>query len=88
MLTKAQKAKAIKKLQKHDADTGSASVQVSILSARIEELSEHLKQNRKDRHSRRGLLKMVETRRKHLKYLKRTDPKTYKETIAAVGLKK
>lgn len=88
VLTKRQKTIAIKKTQKHDADTGSAEAQVSMLTKRIEELSAHLKKNKKDNSSRRGLLKLVERRRKHLKYLKKHSLDSYKKVIKAVGLKK
>ena len=87
-LTKRKKAIAIKKTQKHDNDTGSAEAQVSILSKRIDDLAAHLKKNKKDKHSRRGLLKMVENRRKHLKYLQRKDASAYKNVIKTLGLKK
>ena len=88
MLTKRKKATAIKKTQKHANDTGSSEAQVSVLSKRIDDLAAHLKKNRKDKHSRRGLLKLVENRRKHLKYLKIKHNKAYKEVIATLGLKK
>ena len=81
MLTKKQKTAAINKTKQHDTDTGSASAQVSVLSKKIEELAAHLKKNKKDKHSRRGLLKMVENRRKHLKYLKRTNSDTTKQFL-------
>ncbi len=87
-LTKRKKDIAIKKLQRHENDTGSAEVQVSILSKRIDELTAHLKKNKKDKHSRRGLLKLVAKRRAHLKYLQRKNPEAYKKTIKALGLKK
>jgi small subunit ribosomal protein S15 len=69
MLTKRTKAVAIKNAAIHDLDTGSAPVQISILSRKIEELTSHLKKNQKDFHSRRGLLQMVADRRTHLRYL-------------------
>jgi len=69
MLTKRVKTNIIKETQIHDADTGSANVQVGVLSRRISELADHLKKNPKDIHSRRGLLKMVSKRRKLEKYL-------------------
>lgn len=87
MLTTRKKAKAIKETQVHATDTGSANVQVGILSKRIEELTKHLKTNKKDNHSRRGLIKMVSDRRKHLKYLEKHDPKGHKEVLKIVGLK-
>ncbi len=88
VLTKRKKAIAIKKTQRHDSDTGSSEAQVAILSKRIDELASHLKKNKKDKHSRRGLLKMVENRRKHLKYLQASSAKSYKSVISALGLKK
>ena len=69
-------------------DTGSADVQVAILSERISNLTEHFKEHSKDRHSRRGLLKMISTRRKLLDYVKREDSKRYEALIKALGLRK
>ncbi|MAJ97472.1 30S ribosomal protein S15 [bacterium] len=88
MLTKRQKANALKKGQRHDADTGSPEAQVAVLSKRIDELASHLKKNHKDNHSRRGLLQMVADRRKHLKYLEGKDSKVYSKLVKALGLKK
>ncbi len=87
-LTKRIKTAAIKKAQKHDKDTGSAQVQISILSKQIDKLAAHLKKNHKDNHSRKGLLQMVANRRKHLKYLKRKDASAYAELVKTIGLKK
>lgn len=87
MLTKTKKEKVIKKAQVHETDTGSASVQVAILSERIHQLTTHLKKNKKDNHSRRGLLQMVADRRAHLKYLEKKDPKTYKKLVKDLELK-
>lgn len=75
MLTRKKKDGIIKDNQKHGDDTGSPEVQVAMLTERIEELTKHLKKNKKDQHSRRGLLQMVAKRRSHLKYLEKTDPK-------------
>lgn len=72
MLAKEQKQNIIKKSQLRENDTGSAEVQIAILTKKIEELTEHLKIHPKDYHSRRGLLKMVEGRKKFLNYLRRT----------------
>ena len=72
----------------HDTDTGSAGVQVGLLSRQIDELAKHLKSNPKDNSSRRGLLKMVATRRKLLLFLQRTDEAGYAKLIKKVGLKK
>ena len=88
MLTKRKKQNAIKGAKRHDTDTGSPEVQVSILSKRIDELAGHLKINKKDKHSRRGLLGLVEKRRAHLKYLKKKSEKRYNAIVKKVGLKK
>ena len=87
MLTKRVKAKVAKEVARHDKDTGSAEVQVAVLSRQIEELTGHLKKHRKDNHSRRGLLKMVNQRRKLMAYLKRRDPKLYEKTSKKLGVK-
>lgn len=87
MLTKTKKANAIKKTRIHDTDTGSPEAQVSILTKKIDDLASHLKKNLKDNHSRRGLLQMVADRRKHLKYLKKTDEKRYESLNKKLGLK-
>jgi small subunit ribosomal protein S15 len=73
MLTTKKKQNIIKKSQLHDKDTGSPEVQIAILSKRIDELASHLKDHKKDNHSRRGLIKMVADRRGHLKFLEKTD---------------
>ncbi len=77
MLTKRVKSKIIKETQRHEKDTGSAEVQVGVLSRRIEELTAHLKKHPQDQHSRRGLLKMVSQRRRFLNYLKDRQPAVY-----------
>lgn len=88
MLTKLKKARAIKGAQKHETDTGSAEVQVALLSKKIDALAAHLKKNTKDKHSRRGLLQMVADRRKHLKYLEKNNKRAYNALIKKLGLKK
>lgn len=88
MLTKRVKSKIIGEHQGHDKDTGSASVQVGVLSRQIDELAKHLKKNSKDNHSRRGLLKMVSKRRKLLDYLKKKEPANYSKIVKKLGLKK
>ena len=88
MLTKTQKTRAMKTVQKHDSDTGSASVQVALLTKQIGELTTHLRKHTKDKHSRRGLLQMVVNRRSHLKYLEKSDKKEYNKVIKSLGLKK
>jgi len=88
MLTKRKKANEVAKTQRHDTDTGSPEVQVAILTRRIEEISAHLDKNRKDKHSRRGLLGLVADRRKHLLYLEKTNKRSYGTLIRKLGLKK
>ncbi len=88
MLTKRKKANEISKGARHDSDTGSPEVQVAIITRRIEELSAHLDKNRKDLHSRRGLLGLVADRRKHLKYIETTNKRSYSALVKKLGLKK
>lgn len=88
MLTKRKKINAIKDVRLHDTDTGSVEAQVGLLSKKIDELAKHLKKNKKDVHSRKGLLGMVSDRRKHLGYLEKKDPKRYKSLVKKLGLKK
>ncbi|MCA9354126.1 MAG: 30S ribosomal protein S15 [Candidatus Kaiserbacteria bacterium] len=87
MLSKRVKENEVKKVQRHDADTGSPEAQVALLTRKIEELSSHLRKHKKDFHSRRGLLQMVADRRKHLKYLMKKDEKAYSALIKKLGLK-
>ena len=87
MLTTAEKTEIIGKNKIHETDTGSASVQISLLSEEIEKLLNHLKKHKKDVSSKRGLLKMVSKRRKLLKFIERTDEKGYKEAVKKSGLK-
>ncbi len=75
------------KTQRHVTDTGSPEVQVAILSQQINELAAHLKENKKDHHSRRGLLKMVSDRRAHLKYLKKKSEEKYNSLVKKLGIK-
>lgn len=82
------KKKVIIKHGKHQKDTGSAQVQIAILTERINELTGHLKNHKKDNHSRRGLLAMVGKRRKLLNYYKAKDPEVYQELIQALDLRK
>lgn len=88
MLTKRVKTSVIKTGAMHDTDTGSASVQVAMLSRKIEDLTDHLKKNKKDFHSRRGLLQMVADRRSHLRYLEKNNKRQYSTIIKKLGLKK
>ncbi|MEK7606428.1 MAG: 30S ribosomal protein S15 [Patescibacteria group bacterium] len=83
-LTKKKKDGIIKVTRRHDTDTGSPEVQVSLLSRRIDELSKHLKKNRKDKHSRRGLLGLVADRRTHLEYLKKKNPAVYADLVKKI----
>lgn len=88
MLTTKKKAAIIKDVATHDTDTGSADVQVALLSRQIDELAKHLKKNQKDFHSRRGLLQMVADRRAHLRYLELNNKRRYNALIKKLGLKK
>ncbi len=88
MLTKRKKTNEIKKGQRHDTDTGSPEVQIAVLTRRIEELSAHLDKNRKDKHSRRGLLGLVAARRSHLRYLQEHNRRQYSSIVKKLGLKK
>ena len=83
-----RKQETIDKFQQHRTDTGSPEVQVALLTERISHLTEHLKNNHKDHHSRRGLLKMVGQRRALLDYLKRKDLDRYKKLIETLGLRR
>ena len=87
-MDKNQKTEIIKAYERHEGDTGSPEVQVAILTERINHLNEHLKVNKKDHHSRRGLLKMVGQRRSMLNYLKGKDIERYRTLIAQLGLRK
>jgi len=78
-LTKDQKEEIVEKFALHEGDTGSPEVQIALLTKQIEELSEHLKQHKKDNHSRRGLLNMVGKRRRLIQYLKDSEPERHKE---------
>ena len=87
-MTQAEKQAIIKEYATHEGDTGSPEVQVAVLTTRINELTEHLKVNAKDHHSRRGLLKMVGKRRALLEYLKKDDIDAYRALIERLGLRK
>ncbi|MBU0728025.1 30S ribosomal protein S15 [Patescibacteria group bacterium] len=82
------KKTVITKFAKHAKDTGSAQVQIAILTKRINELTEHLKEHKKDNHSRRGLLLMVGKRRKLLNYLKNSKPEVYEDVLKNLSLRK
>lgn len=88
MLDKKKKKEIIERFKEHPEDTGSASVQVALLTERIKYLTEHLKKHKKDFHSRRGLLMLVGRRRRLLQYLKRKDPKRYEEIVKELNLSK
>ena len=88
MLTQEQKLQIIQDNATHEGDTGSPEVQVALLTARIAYLTEHLKNNKKDHHSRRGLLKMVGHRRRLLSYLYDIDVERYRALIATLNLRK
>ena len=87
-ITAERKAEVIKSHARGDADTGSAEVQVAIMSERIANLTEHFKTHKKDHHSRRGLLKLVGQRRRLLDYLKSKDANRYKKLIEGLGIRK
>ena len=88
MLTTEAKLAVIKEYATHEGDTGSPEVQVAILTSRIQYLTEHLKEHKKDPHSRRGLLKLVGQRRNMLDYLRRKDIERYRSLIERLGLRK
>ncbi|MBI4630417.1 MAG: 30S ribosomal protein S15 [Chloroflexi bacterium] len=86
--TKEQKTQIINENHRHDTDTGSAEVQVTLLTNRITYLTDHLRTHKKDVSSRRGLLKMVGQRRRLLAYLNRSNPKSYTDLVTKLGLRK
>ena len=88
MISKEKKTAIINEYGRKPGDTGSPEVQIAVLSARIAELTEHLKENPKDHHSRRGMLKMIGKRRGLLDYLKDKDIERYRELIKKLGLRK
>lgn len=87
-LTRKEKEQIIVNYARHEGDTGSPEVQIAILTTRIAQLTEHLKVHKHDEHSRRGLLKLVGLRRRHLKYLNKKDPARYRELIQELGLRR
>lgn len=87
-LSQEEKQGIIRKYGRAPDDTGSPEVQIAILTTRINQLTEHLKVHKRDEHSRRGLLKMVGQRRRHLTYLNRNDPEKYQEIIRRLGLRR
>ena len=88
MITREKKAEAMAKLARTKEDVGSPEVQVSVLTERIKEVTEHVKNNKHDFMAKCGLMQMVGQRKKLLKYLEKTDFETYKKTIAELGLRK
>ena len=88
MIRKEEKTKVIEENKLHATDTGSPEVQIAILTKRINDLTDHLKENKNDHHSRRGLLKMVGRRRNLLNYLVKTDVERYRAVIAKLGIRK
>ena len=86
-LTKQKKTRVIATSKTHEKDTGSPEVQIALFAEKIKSLTAHLKKNKKDNHSRRGLLKMVSKRKKLLNYIKNRDPKRFKKLVASLGLK-
>ena len=88
MITKEKKAELVEKYGTKPGDTGSPEVQIAILTERIRELTEHLKSNTHDHHSRRGLLKMVGRRRRFLDYLKKNDIERYRAIVSKLNLRK
>jgi len=87
-LAEDEKTATIEKFRANETDTGSSEVQVALLTRRIEQLGEHLKNHKHDHHSRRGLLMLIGQRRRHLAYLSRKDNSKYQALIAALGLRK
>ena len=88
MLSKDDKQAIIQEYARATNDTGSPEVQIALLTTRINQLTEHLKAHKHDEHSRRGLLKMVGQRRRHLVYLSRSDPDRYRAIIQQLGLRR
>ena len=88
MISAETKQTVITDHRKHETDTGSPEVQIALLTARINELSEHFKTHKKDHHSRRGLLRIVSQRRRLLDYLRRKDVNRYRDVIGRLGLRR
>lgn len=87
-LSKTEKQGIIEDFSRHEGDTGSPEVQIALLTTRINQLTDHLRTHKHDQHSRRGLLKLVGQRRRHLKYLSRTNPESYREMLQRLGLRR
>lgn len=87
-LTKSEKDAIVSEYHRHPTDTGSPEIQIALLTQRINRLTEHLKEHKHDEHSRRGLLKLVGQRRRHLNYLSRKDEQKYREIVERLGLRR
>ena len=87
-LTKETKEELVKDFGRAENDTGSPEVQIALLTTRINQLTDHLRTHKHDQHSRRGLLKLVGQRRRHLKYLSRKDPESYRAILQRLGLRR
>ncbi|MCR5553285.1 MAG: 30S ribosomal protein S15 [bacterium] len=87
-MTKERKSQIIAEFGRNEGDTGSPEVQIALLTERINHLTDHLKENKQDLHSRRGLLQLVGTRKRLLAYLKNTNLESYRELIAKLGIRK
>jgi small subunit ribosomal protein S15 len=87
-LTKSEKDTVFENYHRHATDTGSPEVQIALLTQRINRLTEHLREHKHDEHSRRGLLKLVGQRRRHLTYLSNKDEVRYREIVARLGLRR
>lgn len=87
-IVKEKKIEIVGEYRQHDGDTGSPEVQIALLTARINQLTEHLKEHKKDHHSRRGLLMMVGQRRRLLNYLSNKDITRYRDVVAKLGLRR
>lgn len=88
MLTQQQKAPIVTEHARHEGDTGSAEVQIALLTERINHLTGHMREHKHDYHTERGLLKLVGQRRRHLAYLNRTDLQRYRAVLSKLGLRK
>jgi len=86
-LTTEKKSEIVKQIGKDEKDTGSSQVQIALMTQRIRDLTEHLKIHKKDNHSRHGLVKLVSKRKKHLKYLRRTNPERYTSVIKELKIR-
>lgn len=86
-LTHKQKERVTKEVKRHEKDSGSPEYQIAMFTEKIKKLTSHLKKNKKDFHSRRGLLKMVSKRRKLMAYLQKTNEKIYKKVVKKLGIK-